>query len=241
MNDPQRASGWLLQWRFVLAMLAVAVVACTSPIPQPGPAAEASSPGINESYYREAAARGIAIFRVDPTRSLAVIEVYRAGSLARLGHDHVVASHDVTGFIAPSEGRSDLRVPLQRLVVDEPNLRAEAGFDTRPSADDIEGTRKNMLKVLRADAHPFAIVSVTSVSTDRRAHATITLTGVTRPIEVPATIEASGDAFAASGRFVLRQTDFGIVPLSVLGGALQVRDDIAIRFVIRARRVPDAS
>ena len=223
-------------------MFAVTLAACTLPVPRDGPAADLSPPGINESYYRDAAARGAAIFRVDSTGSLAVIEVYRAGSLARLGHDHVVASHDITGFIAPAEGRADLRVPLQRLVVDEPELRAEAGFDTRPSAADIEGTRKNMLgKVLRADAHPVALVSVTSVSADRKARATITLNGVTRPIEVPVTLEASGDAIAASGRFALRQTDFGIVPLSVLGGALQVRDDIAIRFVIHARRVTDAS
>jgi hypothetical protein len=73
--------------------------------------------------YRAALARGEPVFRVDPARSLVVIEAHRAGSLVRVGHDHVVASHDVQGYAAPDQGRSDLYVPLGRLVVDEPELR----------------------------------------------------------------------------------------------------------------------
>ena len=49
-----------------------------------------------------------------------VIEVRRGGTLAQLGHDHVVVSHDVAGYVAPAEGRADLYVRLDRLVVDEP-------------------------------------------------------------------------------------------------------------------------
>ncbi len=44
----------------------------------------------------------------------------------------------------------------------------------------------------------------------------------------------SGNEFAASGDLMLRQTDFGITPLSVLGGALQVQYAVAVRFSIRA-------
>ena len=34
-------------------------------------------------------------------------------------------------LVAPDEGRADLWVPLDALMVDEPALRAKAGFDTR--------------------------------------------------------------------------------------------------------------
>ena len=101
------------------------------------------------------------MFRVDPARSLLLIVVRRGGALAQFGHDHVVASHDVAGYIAPDEGRADLYVPLDALVVDEPALRAEAGFDTQPSAADIAGTRRNMLeKVLETSRHPYALIAV---------------------------------------------------------------------------------
>jgi hypothetical protein len=106
------------------------------------------------------AARGSPVFRVDPASSLVVILVRRGGSLARLGHDHVVASHDVQGLVAPGEGRSDLYVALDRLVVDEPALRAEAKLDTQPTEEDIAGTRRNMLNTLQANEFPFALVNI---------------------------------------------------------------------------------
>jgi hypothetical protein len=39
-----------------------------------------------------------------------------------------------------------------------------------------------------------------------------------------------------SGRLTLKQTAFGIVPVSLLGGALVVEDAAAVRFVIHASR-----
>ena len=103
-------------------------------------------PDFPHAYYRQLQAQGKPVFRVDAARSQVVIEVRRGGSLARLGHDHVVASHDVAGNIAPDEGRADFYVRLDALTVDEPDLRASAGFDTQPDADDIAGTRRNMLQ-----------------------------------------------------------------------------------------------
>src|SRR5882672_3811090 len=119
-------------------------------------APSAPPPEFPEGYYQQAVKTGKPVYRIDPAQSLIVIEVRRSGSLARLGHDHVVASHDVTGYIAPGEGRADLYVALARLTVDKPALRVEAGFETQPTESDIEGTRSNMLtRVLEAEKFPF--------------------------------------------------------------------------------------
>jgi hypothetical protein len=178
------------------------------------------------------------VLEVDPAKSLLVVVVRRGGSLARLGHDHVVASHDIAGFVAPADGRADLYLALERLVVDEAPLRAEAGLDTQPSAGDIEGTRANMLeRVLEAGKFPFVVIRVRAVEpASGRIAAAITLHGVTREVQIPARIEQTADEVSASGSFDLKQTDFGIVPLSVLGGAIQVLDRLELRFAIRARR-----
>ena len=198
-------------------------------------------PEFPEAYYRQAAAQGKPVFRVDSKTSIVVIEVGRAGSLARLGHDHIVASHDVGGYVVPGDGRADLYFPLAQLVVDEPALRAEAGFETQPSESDIAGTRSNMLNsVLEAERFPFALIRVSGVDARYRAgpiNVAITLHGTTHAPEVPAQIEASADQLIVSGRFSLDQTDFGITPYSVLGGAIAVRNRLDLRFRILATRV----
>ncbi len=197
-----------------------------------------------EAYYLEALKQGKPVFRVDSRESLVVLEVRRSGSLARLGHDHVVASHEVVGYVAPDEGRADLLVALARLAVDEPALRAEAGFDTQPSESDIEGTRANMLeKVLEAEKFPFGLIRVSGASAKRgevTLSVAITLHGSTRTLQVPAKIEADADGMSAAGRFSFDQTDFGITPYSLLGGAIAVQNRVDLRFRIRARRLPGA-
>jgi polyisoprenoid-binding protein YceI len=222
--------------RLAAIAFCVALVACAPPPPEPSPDVRAPA-DFPKREYRQAAAAGQAVYRIDAASSLVVIEVRRGGSLARIGHDHVVASHDVQGYVLPAAGRADLYVPLATLSVDEPALRAAAHFDTTPSAVDIAGTRRNMLvRVLDAEAYPFARVSVRRADAGR-VEADIALHGVTRPIRVPIQLASRADRVDVSGDLRLRQTDFGIVPLSIFGGAVQVQDELALRFTLRASRV----
>lgn len=201
------------------------------------PASEAAPPGFPVRDYERAIAEGKAVYRVDAARSTVVIEVRRAGSLARLGHDHVVAAHDIRGYVMPDSNRADLYVALDALVVDEPELRAEAGFDTEPTADAIAGTRRNMrTRVLDTGRFPFAVISVGALDAERVAPVSIALHGITRTTRVPLHVDATPDEWLVTGAFALNQTDFGIVPLSLLGGAIEVQDAVNVRFRIRAAR-----
>ena len=229
------------------ALIGLMAGCAVQPPAPPQPAAEGPS-GFPEAYYRQAAAQGMPVLRVDPKTSLVVIEVYRAGSLARLGHDHVVASHDVRGFVAPRANRADLYVRLDELVVDEPDLRKQAKFDTQPTAEDIAGTRRNMLVSLEAQAHPYALIRLTTSGealgqgkivnkVDKSVDVTLNVRGVERTVRTPVTLEAGDGTLVASGRVALKQTDFGVTPLSILGGAIQVKDEINVRFAIRAASI----
>ena len=178
----RRASCRLLVLAGTLSLL----VACV-----PRPAERAASPATGpdgspeQAYVRDAAA-GRPVFRVDPASSIIVVEVRRAGSLARLGHDHVVASHDVRGYVEPDAGRADLYVALDRLAVDEPALRKHAGFDTEPTAEAIAGTRRNMLeKTLETDRYPYASIAVHRSAGATAADVSIALHGTTRTMRVP--------------------------------------------------------
>jgi hypothetical protein len=230
-------------WRATTAVFAVSIallVGCASQVAAPGidRREPAESTG---AYYRGLLAQGKPVFRVDPDRSLVIIEVRRGGSLAQFGHDHVVASHDAAGSVAPEEGRADLWVPLDALAVDEPLLRAEAGFQTQPSPDDIAGTRRNMLeRVLQTDQYPYALIAVNETGDSgsaRQLRVAITLHGTTRYVDTEAQFEKTAEEVSVSGTFAIDQSQFGIAPFSVLGGAIAVQDRVNIKFRIRARRM----
>lgn len=227
-----------------LALLAALLTAC-APLRRevpPGevPPARAAPAGFPRAFYEQALSRGQPVYRIEPARSLAVITVRRGGSLARLGHDHVVASRHVQGLIAPGEGRADLYLPLAELSVDEPSLRAEAGLDTQPSGADIAATRANMLdKVLEVQRFPFALIRVSgpaAMTANARLGIEITLHGTTRRFDLPVRIAMANGELNVAGTLEFDQSEFGIVPFSVLGGAIQVQDRLGLRFSLQARR-----
>jgi hypothetical protein len=229
-----------LKWQTVrnagLILLGFALVAgCAPNVPLQAQKTLEQSANLPDAYYLQAEAQGKKILRVNAEKSLVVFEVRRAGAFARFGHDHVVASHEVKGFVAADEGKADLSVQLDKLVIDEPALRAEAGFTTQPTADDIAGTRRNMLnKVLDADRFPYALMQITRKGSESNLNVSITLHGMTRTFDVPASIETKEDGMIVSGKMTFNQSDFGIVPFSILNGAIQVQDRLDMRFHIVA-------
>lgn len=208
-----------------LCLGALVIAACSSPPPAP-PAMPAAAPALAASQQAHKIIAG---------ESLVAITVRRGGPLARMGHDHVVATRQLEGFIDLAKGHTELRFRLDQLQVDEPDLRKEAGLDTQPSADAIDGTRRNMFnKVLQADAHPWVVVR--AERDGGFLDAQVTLHGVTRHYRLPFQLKEEGGLLVASGRFTARQSDFGITPFAVFGGALSVKDEMELRFAISARR-----
>jgi hypothetical protein len=224
-----------------MAVIVALLAACATQVAAP-PEIDRSKPAdFPDAHYRRLLEQGFPVFRVDPARSRVVIEVRRSGSLARFGHDHVVASHDVAGYIAADEGRADFYVPLDALVVDDPALRAEAGLDTQPSPADIAGTRRNMLdRVLNTDRYPFALIAVkdgVAGAVPQPIRVAVTLHGVTRSVDASTQFERAADDVLVAGTLAIDQSAFRIAPFSVLGGAIAVQDRLNITFQIRASRM----
>ncbi|SHG67492.1 YceI-like domain-containing protein [Massilia sp. CF038] len=211
----------------ILMTLLLASCALQAPPPVPPPAASPSAPDA-PAWYQQAARDGVLVCAIDSAKSLITVLVRRGGPMARFGHDHVVASRSVEGFAAPAAGRADVQFRLDALSVDEPGLRQEAGLDTQPDADAIAGTRTNMLtRVLDAETYPLVqLHAERSTADSQKVNLTITLHGVTKTLAVPVIVESN----TASGAFTLLQSDFGITPMSVMGGAIKVQDELALQF-----------
>jgi hypothetical protein len=218
----------ICKWTFKTGVFAavMAISACSTP-PSPPSAGPAPTLEANHSAHQIVAAE-----------SLITITVRRSGPLARMGHDHVVANRQIEGFVDLAQGRTELRFRLDQLTVDEASLRKDAGLETQPSADAIEGTRHNMFtKVLQADAYPWVVVrAVLEPGARDKMRAQVTLHGVTHEYQVPLQLKEDGAGLLAQGAFTAKQSDFGIKPFAVFGGALSVKDELELKFAISARR-----
>ncbi|OBV38512.1 YceI family protein [Janthinobacterium psychrotolerans] len=216
-----------------LLLTCLLLAACTPlAVTPPAPASQATV-----SAPLQAPARDENVLAIDSQATLLTITVRRGGALARLGHDHVVASRTVTGWVAPQLKQADFQFRLDAMSVDESALRQRAGLETTPSAEAIAGTRHNMLvRVLDAERYPDVRVQATLQAGANAVDAAITLHGVTRQVVVPVTLAQAPDGrgLRASGAFVLKQSDFGIVPFSIMGGAMAVQDQMELAFDIVA-------
>ena len=187
------------------------------------------------------------IYKVDSPASRILITVRRGGMMASLGHDHIVASHDLQGFIlldrdSPQNPncRADFYAQLANLEVDNAQLRSEAGLLTSPSKNDIAGTTSNMLKSIDAENFPFARLHsrdcLAALSGDQ-TEVLLTIHGVNQKQKVAVEIEEVSDSeLILSGKFSILQTDFGIQPFSIMNGLIKVEDRLELDFRIVAQK-----
>lgn len=191
--------------------------------------------------------RGATVYAVDSSASAVHVQVFRGGTLSRLGHNHVMTSKHLTGRVwsHPTFERSgfELEFPVAQLVVDDSKARAAAGseFPGEVPADDREGTRNNMLRaeVLDAEHHPtIKLQSVRVAGFAQAAQITtrITIKEVARDVTVPAVVKIEGSSLTASGEFDILQSDFGMKPFTIGMGALSVQDKLHIVFRVVATR-----
>ncbi len=167
--------------------------------------------------------------------------------MARLGHNHVIASRQLTGLVYvtddPFGTRFDISFPVSELTVDEPALRAAAGPDFSASVPESArtGTRNNLLSegLLDAAQHPAVRLRATDVRAVGDTYdvgVEVTLKGTTHPLRVPVTVKRQDGAILATGEFPLKQSELGLKPFTVAMGALVVVDEMRVRFDVVARQ-----
>ena len=198
-------------------------------------------------------------YRIDESRSELRILVYRAGPLARLGHNHVMVNRSLRGAVkvadAPGEPSFRLTVPVVGFVVDDVQARHEEGsdFDSEVSDEAKAGTLQNMRSAAVLDADEFAAITVASVAFSAPPGASVTqsmtatesltatvavsVAGHDSKIRVPFTLQTDSNQLSATGTSEIRQTALGLAPYSLMLGALQVQDAMTIKFKLVA--VPD--
>lgn len=234
----------------VTAVLALLLAGCGAPRPRiavrcpdaPGSSQEPVLPG--------------RVYRLDQSRSELRVLVYRAGPLARFGHNHVLVNRSLCGAAGVPQTPGDpvfwLTVPAARFVVDDRAARSEEGADFAAAVpeDAKAGTLEHLLgpSVLAADGFPAITVrgdnragtaGIETANAPRVMKVTVSVAGHQSSLDVPVTLEFDAGHLLASGSLDVRQTALGLTPYSLMLGALQVQDSVTIKFRIAASPVAE--
>jgi hypothetical protein len=255
-----------------IGALVLVLAGCAAPQPRhPVPAIPEASTHGQTQPEAQALDQGSAgtIYRIDETESELRILVYRAGPLARLGHNHVMVNRRLRGTVnvASAAGASAfwLSVPSAAFDVDQPQARAEEGADFAATVPDDarSGTLQNMLSAAVLDAAEFPAITASSVAVASPqgadapgatgatgatvatvateatrtmvASVTVGVAGHESTIDVPFALQMQSGRLSATGTLELRQSALGVTPYSLMLGALQVQDQMTIKFKIVAR------
>jgi polyisoprenoid-binding protein YceI len=179
-------------------------------------------------------------FRVDAAASQVTVRVGRAGAFGFAGHDHEVAVPKVDGTIVFDS--ADATHSTITLKFDVTAMKVTGRGE--PAAD-VPEVQRVMLSDRVLDAQRYPTIAFTSrrivivtQAVDRlalRVDGDLTLHGVTRPITIPVEVRLTGDQLAATANATVRQTDFGIRPVTAGAGTVRVKDELEVAFRIVAR------
>ena len=190
------------------------------------------------------------VFAIDSAASDIHWLVYKAGALARLGHNHVIAVPSLRGSVVVgaqdlSASHFEIVIPVADLTIDDPKLRSGLGeeFASVPTEKDIEGTRHNMLTDRVLDGDKFPTIRVNGAGPLGAAGAQtfklkIELLGRTVDLTVPTKVTVTEDRVEASGEFDLNHADLGMQPFTALMGALSVGEKMSFKYHVVARPAP---
>lgn len=166
---------------------------------------------------------------IDRTRSTVTVRVYKSGLFSGLAHDHVIQAPIASGSLDAHERT----VELSFNVADMKVLDSEASDSERK---DIDATMKGpkVPDMAQFPAIGFASTSVSASGADRsQVTGTVKLHGAIRQVSVPVVLHDG----KYTGSVTLKQTDYGITPVKIAGGAVRVKDEIVVEFSVAPTEV----
>jgi len=166
---------------------------------------------------------------IDVQRSTISVHVGKAGLLSAAGHDHTIVAPISSGTIRQSAPLSvEFAIATARMTV-QPDPKVDAKTQAQIQKDMQEMT-------LDSRTFPEIVFRSTRIGAlaagEWRVEGDLSLHGVTKPVVL--IVRRAGDAYTA--HTTLKQTEFGIKPISVGGGMIRVKDQLEIDFSIVTRR-----
>ena len=161
---------------------------------------------------------------VDAGRSSITVKVDKTGLFSAFAHNHTIQAPIASGKLDTEKRAATLTFNAKEMkVLDEGVKDSERA--------DIDQTMKSdkVLDVQRFPEIRFVSTTITAQDGGRfQVRGDLTLHGTTRPVEFP--LSFAKDRY--SGSVKIKQTDFGITPVTIAGGTVKVKDVIELVFEI---------
>ncbi len=178
-------------------------------------------------------------YQIEPHLSRFTVRAFATGLLSAAGHNPTIAIRDFSGeadFSPEDLGKAALTLRI--------NAGSLAVTDDVSERDRREMERTMREEVLESARYPEILFHSSNVSGSKAGEGQyslnlrgdLSLHGTTNSQVVPAQVIVNGDTLRAHGEFTVRQTAYGIKPVSVAGGTLKLKDDLKCAFDIVARK-----
>jgi polyisoprenoid-binding protein YceI len=179
------------------------------------------------------------VYVLDPGLSRFTAKAFATGLLASMGHNPSFAIRQFAGeakFGADAPDQSTVRVVAQTESLEL--------SDQVSDKDRREIERTTRTDVLDASRFPEIVFEASSPSLSKGGEGfywanitgKLTIRGVTQPQQVSAQVSVNDSQLRANGEFTVRQSSFGIKPVSVAGGTLKIKDDVKVTFDLVANK-----
>jgi polyisoprenoid-binding protein YceI len=162
---------------------------------------------------------------IDGAHSSLKVRVNKSGFFSAFAHNHEIEAPIESGEVAESGSLAvELRVDARKMRVLDPGASA----DTRAEV------QKKMLGPQVLDTERFPEIHFQSTEVEAKGadhwlvHGTLDLHGQRHPVMVDVALKDGVYRGTAS----LKQTGFGITPVSVGGGTVKVKDEVKVEFEI---------
>ena len=157
-----------------------------------------------------------------PQRSAITIRVFKAGVFSGFAHNHVVVAPIARASVNPEGLSAEITVITKEMKVTDPDV----------SEKDRAEIQNTMLgpKVLDQEKFPeihFKSSRIQQTSPQHyRVEGLLELHGIQHDI----TLQVTGDPSHYHGVTKLKQSEFGIKPISMGGGSIKVKDELELEF-----------
>jgi polyisoprenoid-binding protein YceI len=182
---------------------------------------------------------------IDRAKSHIVVVTRKGGIFSFAGHEHGILATEWSADVCfdrenPAASSAHITISVPALRIDTAEAREKAGVSAKgPSPKDVQEIQARMLARENLDAAQHPTIEFKTTSVAGKGSDTLVLTGPLTirgralTVSAPAKLERRGEETLFSGEFRIKQSDYGIKPVSI-GGVVNVRDPVEIRFVLAA-------
>jgi polyisoprenoid-binding protein YceI len=171
------------------------------------------------------------VWTLNPDDGELLVHTTVAGRAAKMGHRLTIAMKRWQATVQWSGGEpvsAQLTVDVDSLEV----LRGDGGLTPLSGPEKIL-VRSNALRQLGAGRFPQICFDADAIEQSQdgyRLAGTLQIRGNTRDQVIDLRTEDLGDAWRLSTQAIVRQSEFGVKPYSLVMGSLKVADDVTVSF-----------